>query len=75
MKLTRKHLNQILLGLPDPRLAEQGSIPPYIQIPVLKSDELIRDTLLPSYHDAEIRQLRFVYDRKEMDWVLEDLIL
>lgn len=73
MKLTRKHLNQVLLSLPHPRLVEQGAIPPYIQIPVYKSDELCRDALLPNYHEDEIHRLTFEYDAREMDWVLKDL--
>lgn len=75
MKLTRKHLNYILHNLPDPRLAEQTVIQPYIQVPVHKVNELLRDALLPRYKDSdvEIKNLRFRYDKKEMDWVLEDL--
>lgn len=76
MNLTRKHLNQVLLSLPHPRLVEQGSIPPNIRIPIYKSDALIKDALLPNYHDsAEIKELTFEYDTKEMDWVLKDLDL
>lgn len=75
MKLSRKLLNQVLLSLPHPRLVEDGAIAPYIQVPVYKSDELIKDTLLPNYHEAEVRRIRFQYDRKEMDWVLMDLDL
>lgn len=73
MRLTRKHLNKVLLSLPHPRLVEQGSIPPYIEIPVYKSNELIIDN--PPHYDQmiPIKKLRFEYDPNEMDWVLKDL--
>jgi len=72
MKLTRKHLNLVLLGLPDPSLVVQGLISPYIEIPICKPLQRILDT----EHGEQavvIKKLTFEYDRREMDWVLKDL--
>lgn len=73
MKLTRKHLNYILHSLPDPRLVELGAISPMCVIPVHKVNELIRDALLANHHSTEIHELSFLYDKKEQDWVLQNL--
>lgn len=72
MKLTRKHLNHILTSLPHPRLVEEGKVAPFFKVPVYKSDHLIKESLLPNYHEAEIKEIRFRYDYREMDWILED---
>lgn len=75
MRLTRKHLNYILVNLPEPRLAHEGRIPPFFKVAVVEHNHLIQDALLPNYHPPLTKNLTFEYDDREMDWVLKDLDL
>lgn len=74
MKLTRKHLNQILLQLPHPSLVLEGKIYPTYRVPIYRALQLIHpDTNYKKDVAERISELTFEYSHEEMDWVLKDL--
>jgi hypothetical protein len=75
MKISRKQLNHILVNLPHPSHAMVGKIPPVFKVAVSEPCYEIREALLPSFHETKFKELTFVYDKNEMDWVLNDLEL
>lgn len=72
MKLTRKQLNQILLGLPNPRLVEEGKIPTQFKVPIFKELSLVTSDIDFRYSVNDC-QLTFEYSYKYMDWYLVEL--
>jgi len=73
MKLTRKHLNQVLLSLPHPSLVLQGKVDPYIMVPVYKMmSPIMEDHFKPS-DTIDRHEVTFEFDFSEMDWVLKYL--